>query len=158
MRGLVAIVALPAVALGLAVALAGCGEDRSPEAYCRAFYTTAAPIRQGYVDANENMEQDPLTAFVRVFSAPGDLASIFDSMVPHAPDEIQSDTAAVRDSFKKLQDTMGSAISDPLGAIGGSLVNSLTSAGSFERVDTYLADHCPPNSPLAQQIIRESQD
>jgi hypothetical protein len=139
----------------VAAALLGCGGDeRSPEAYCRAFYTKAAPIRQGYIDANKNVEQNPLDAIVKVLSAPGDMVVIFDGMVDHAPDDIRSDTEEVRESFKKMQESMGDAVSDPLGALGGGIIRSLSSAGSYERVDAYLNQHCPVDSPLAQKIIR----
>jgi len=149
-----AIAALACAAVGITALTACGGEERSPDAYCRAFYTKAAPIRQGYIDANESLEQDPLSAFVKIVSAPGDMVVIFDGMVDHAPDDIRSDTEEVRDSFKEMQDSMGDAISNPLGALGGSLVRSLSSAGSYQRVDAYLNQHCPVDSPLAQEIIR----
>jgi len=142
--------------LGVLVALSGCGgEERSPEAYCKAFYSKAAPIRESYVRADP--EKDPLGAIVTLLSAPGDMVTILDGMTRHAPDEIESDTAQVRDSFKKMQDTMGDAIKDPFGALGSGLVNSLTSAGAFQRVDSYLGQHCPVDSELAQKYIREAQ-
>jgi hypothetical protein len=150
---------LTLVATGASVlALSACGnssDERSPEAYCRAFYTKAAPIRQGYVDASANMDADPLTGIVKLLQAPGDMQSIFDGMVDHAPDDIKSDTAQVRDSFKKMADTEGEALSNPLLAAGKGLINSLTSAGAFERVDAYLATHCPVSSKLAQDIIHK---
>ncbi|HEV7493341.1 hypothetical protein [Baekduia sp.] len=149
---------LAAVATGVsALALSACArsEDRSPEAYCRAFYSKAAPIRQSYMDADANMKADPLTGILKLLQAPGDLESIFDSMVDHAPDEIKSDTVQVRDSFKKLADTEGEALSNPLLAMGKGLINSMTSAGAFQRVDTYLTAHCPVDSKLAQDIIHK---
>src|SRR4051794_28900014 len=86
--------------IGVAVLTAGCGGDeRSAEAYCRAFYAKAAPIRQSYVDQNERVNSDPFGSIIKLLQAPGDFVSIFDSMVDHAPDEIKSDTVIVRDSF-----------------------------------------------------------
>jgi hypothetical protein len=131
----------------------GSASERTPEAYCRAFYTKAAPIRQKYLEADANMNKDPLSAMVALLSSPGDLESIFGGMVDHAPDDIKADTEQVRDSFKKAQDSMADAISSPLKALGAGLVNSLTSAGAFQRVGDYLDAHCPVDSPLAQKII-----
>jgi hypothetical protein len=137
-------------------ACGGSGGDRSAEAYCRAFYEHAAPIRKTYVEADKTLEQDPLKSVVTLLGAPGDLASIFGAMVDHAPDEIRSDTEAVRDAFKKQQESVGEALSDPLGAIGDSLGAALTTSGSFARVESYLQRHCPVNSTLAQEIINET--
>ncbi|HEY6731072.1 MAG TPA: hypothetical protein VI039_08620 [Solirubrobacterales bacterium] len=90
-----------------------------------------------------------------LLGSPGDLTVIFDAMVEHAPDEIQSDTEAARDALKDQQDSLGDALSDPLGALGSSLIGGLTSSGSFSRVNTYLEEHCPPDSELAREIIGE---
>jgi hypothetical protein len=141
----------------LLVVLAACGgAERSPEAYCRAFYETAAPIRETYVEADEQMEEDPIGSLLTLLGSPGDLVVILDTMAAHAPDDIRSDTEAARDALAEQQDSLGDALSDPLGAIGGGLIAGLTSAGSFSRVDSYLAEHCPLDSELAQEFIDES--
>ena len=138
--------------------LAGCGgSERSAEAYCKAFYETAAPIRESYVEADKEVENDPLQSIVTLLGSPGDLSVIFDSMVAHAPDEIRADTEAARDAMKQEQEAVGEGLSDPLGALGKSLGAGLTSSGSFERVDSYLNEHCPVNSDLAQSIIHGSE-
>lgn len=138
--------------------LLGCGgSERSAEAYCRAFYETAAPIRESYVEAGKEMEREPLQSIVTLLGSPGDLVVIFDSMVAHAPDEIRADTEAARDAMKKEQDAVGEGLSDPLGAIGKSLGAGITSSGSFSRVDDYLNQHCPVNSSLAQGIINGTE-
>ena len=148
----------PTLLLMLVGLVVGCGgSERSPEAYCRAFYETAAPIRKTYVEAGDEMESDPLKSIVTLLGSPGDLEVIFNSMVAHAPDEIRSDTEAVRDAMKKEQEAMGEGLSDPLGALGKSLGAGLTSSGSFSRVESYLNEHCPVNSELAQKIIKESE-
>lgn len=145
-----------AATAGLVASLAACGgPERSAQAYCRAFYETAAPIRDSYVEANEEIEEDPLSAIVTLLGSPGDLVVIFDSMAKHAPDEIRADTETARDALKDQQDSLGDVLSDPLGAIGSGVVAGLTSSGSFARVDGYLAEHCPVDSELAQDIIDE---
>lgn len=146
-----------AAALALAISLTACGgSTRSPEAYCRAFYETAAPIREHYVEADKEVEKDPLSALVTLLGAPGDLTVIFDRMAEHAPGEIKADTEEARDSLKKQQESLGEALSNPLGAIGSGLIAGLTSSGSFTRVGNYLQEHCPVDSELAQEIIDES--
>jgi hypothetical protein len=149
------------VAAGLAMLtllLFGCGgSDRSPEAYCRAFYETAAPIRQTYVEADQEMESDPLQSIVTLLGSPGDLQVVFNSMVSHAPDDIKADTEAVRDAMAKEQEAIGEELSDPLGALGKGLGAGLTSSGSFLRVERYLSEHCPVDSQMAQSIISESE-
>jgi hypothetical protein len=153
-QGVFVLLALAAIALSLA---ACGGSERSSEAYCRAFYETAAPIRETYVQADEELEDDPLQSIVTLLGSPGDMAVIFDTMTAHAPDEIRADTEAARDAMKKEQDAIGDGLSDPLGALGGSLAAGLTSSGSFSRVDDYLNQHCPVDSSLAQGIIHGSQ-
>jgi hypothetical protein len=151
------------VAAVAALALTACGggggdqDERSPEAYCTAFFTKAAPIRQSYVEAGKNAEADPLTAIVKSLSSPGDLQSIFDGMIDHAPDDIKADTTIVRDAFKDMRSTMGDAVRDPFGALVKNLAGSLSSAGAFQRVGDYLDAHCPVTSDLAQKIIKRSE-
>jgi hypothetical protein len=78
-------------------------------------------------------------------------------MAAHAPDEIRADTEAARDAMKEQQDAIGEGLSDPLGALGNSLAAGVTASGSFSRVDSYLAQHCPVDSTLAQNIINGSE-
>jgi hypothetical protein len=150
-------VRLPLALSGLTVTVAvlsACGgPERSPEAYCRAFYESAAPLRDEYVEAEESVEEDPLGAIATILKSPGDLKVMLDRMAEHAPDEIKSDTEAARDAMAEQQEALGDALSDPLAAIGGSLAAGLTSSGSFSRVDSYLGEHCPVDSELAQEEI-----
>ncbi len=143
----------------LALLPTGCGggSDRSADAYCRAFYETGAPIRETYVHADEEVESNPLQSIATLLGSPGDLAVIFHTMAEHAPDEIRADTEAAQQAMEKEQEAVGEGLSDPLSALGKSLGAGLTSSGSFERVETYLDDHCPVNSSLAQSIIHESE-
>lgn len=143
--------------LTLTVGLAACGgPERSAEAYCRAFYETAAPLRADYEEADENAEEDPLGAIATILRSPGDLKVMLSKMAEHAPDEVKADTEAARDALEDQQDAIGDVFSDPLGAIGGGLIAGLTSSGSFSRIDAYLGEHCPVDSELAQEAIAEA--
>ena len=109
------------------------------------------------MEADEQIEEDPIGSVVTLLGSPGDLTVIFDAMSAHAPDEIRSDTEAARDALEDQQDSLGDALSDPLGAIGSGVIAGLTSSGSFARVDAYLAEHCPLDSELAREVIDESE-
>ena len=91
----------------LALVVAGCGQERSPEAYCDAFWDKAIPLHEQYTKAAEEAEANPIGAIMNLFSSPRDLAGVFDSMAKAAPEEIRTDTEAVRDSFNKLADSYG---------------------------------------------------
>jgi hypothetical protein len=150
------VAALAVLAL-LTVGLAACGgAERSADAYCRAFYETAAPLREDFEEADENAEEDPLGAIATILRSPGDLKVMLSKMAEHAPDEIKADTEAARDALEDQQDAIGDVFSDPLGAIGGGLIAGLTSSGSFSRIDAYLGEHCPVDSELAQEAIAEA--
>jgi len=146
--------AILSICLGAAAAgISACGseaEARTPEAYCRAFYEKGVPLHDEYEDAAQNMETDMLGGLLTLMQSPGDMATLLDDMSAHAPDDIRSDTEAARDALKKQQESMGDAISDPLGALGSSLGLALTSSGSFERVDEYLNEHCPLDGDMAE--------
>jgi len=148
----IGVVVLAAVAGALGVS--ACGDEaeaRTPEAYCRAFYEKGVTLHDEYQQASDNMETDLLGGMITLFSAPGDLATLLDDMAAHAPDEIRSDTEAVRDAFKKQQDSMGDALTNPLGALGSGLATALTTSGSFRRVDEYLGEHCPLDGEMARE-------
>jgi len=140
--------------------VAACGDQsatsaKSPEAYCRSFYSAAAPLHDKYTEVNANAKSDPLMGLATILSSPGDLATVFDGMVSHAPSDIEADTVAVRESFRQLQGNLAKSASDPLGGLASSLVAGLASNGSIERVGNYLQAHCPLNSSIARAYIKQ---
>jgi hypothetical protein len=133
----------------LAIAGVGCsqGDGRSTAAYCKAYWDGAVPFHdrvQGAVDRKAMFE-----TLANLLSASGDMAVIFDHMAQAAPVDIRPDTEAVRDSLKKAQDAQGDAVMNPLKAILSGAVTGLSSAGSWDRVETYLNNNCP--APAAVQ-------
>jgi hypothetical protein len=144
------------IGLGAMTGLTACGGsggDRSAAAYCDAFYSGAAPLHAKMTQAAASSSSDPLTGFATAISSIGDLESIFDRMDKHAPDEIESDTAQVRDSLKRLQENLGAGAQNPIGALASNVVTSLTSAGAFQRVGDYLQAHCPLGSAVARKYV-----
>jgi hypothetical protein len=67
---------------------------------------------------------------------------MFDRLAKVAPDEIQSDVEHIRDSLKEQQQAAGGAVGDPLGALGRSLVSGLMTMDSWQRVGSYVDQHC----------------
>ena len=59
-----------------------------------------------------------------------------------APDDIEPDVAAIRDSMQKQIDRMPDSAKDPLGGVLGGILAGLTTMGSWERVGNYVTDHC----------------
>lgn len=136
----------------LALVVAGCGQERSPEAYCDAFWDKAIPLHEQYTKAAEEAEANPIGAIMNLFSSPRDLAGVFDSMAKAAPEEIRTDTEAVRDSFNKLADSYGDTMKDPLGGLLGSLGNALSVGNAMGRVDKYMSQHCgTPAEAIAER-------
>jgi hypothetical protein len=150
------VVALALSAIALLSAGCGSSSQRTPQAYCRAYYSKAAPIRRGYLEDDRQAKTNPLGTLVKLLAAPGDLESIFAGMVDHAPDDIKDDTAQVRDAFKQLASSEGESLANPLKALTGNLGTALSASGAFTRVDAYLQANCPVNGAFAQQVIKES--
>lgn len=128
------------------ITLAGCGgsEARSVEAYCK----TMAKHRDQYLAAMSNTGD--LAGILGAAGAIGDLKIMWDEMAKVAPNEIRSDTEAVRDSWKKAEEA---AISGDFQTLLG---NALFNSGPIERVDAYIIANCDPyiSTPLDDGIAR----
>jgi hypothetical protein len=136
------------VSLVCSVLVGGCGESRSTEAFCSTLEDQMVSLRAKYDDraAGLDPEGDPLMALIvalgSLVEAQGDLVVMFDRLEKVAPEEIQPEVAAVRDSMKDQLDSVGDAVGDPLGALGGALVAGLASMGSYSAVQQYIESNC----------------
>ena len=138
-------------AVALALSVSGCGSsDRSPTAYCEAYYVGAAPLVRQENAAAGNAASDPLGALATGLASIGGLETVFDSMDQHAPADIEPATAQVRDSLKSLESSAGQG---PLNALASGLISSLMSADAYQQVGNYLNAHCPLTSALAQRYV-----
>lgn len=136
-----------AVAVMLAAAclqLSGCGSGRSVAAVCNVWDTEGLALHERYEHDAKNVKSfgSMLTDLASVLGAPGELAHMMSRMAGVAPTEVQPDFESVAEAFKKLADSESTAIADPLGAIGGNLVDALSSEGSFSRVNAFISSNC----------------
>ena len=145
--GLTSCPALAVLTLGMWASLCGCsGSTRSVAAACQVWDTRGLALHEKY-EAVANAEKTSGTAgvlsmFASAFGAPNELAHLMSEMANVAPPESQPDFESVASAFKKLSESEGKAITDPLGAITSAVVESAATSGSYERVDSFLATNC----------------
>jgi hypothetical protein len=124
----------------------GSGSTRSVAAVCHVWDTQGLALHEKYEAADKAAKADGakgiLSVLASAIGAPNELAHLMTQMADVAPPESQSDFETVASAFKKLSDSEGKAITDPLGAIAGDLVEPAATSGSFERVDSFLATNC----------------
>ena len=136
-----------AVAAVLGVLCFGCAPTRSVEAFCATYHDEKAAFidkyneRQDAVDSMEGLDGIVL-GLGSAIEAVGDTKVMFDKLEAVAPEEIQADVAAVRDSLQQQLEAAGEVASDPFGAFGSGLVSGLASMGSWDRVDHYIQENC----------------
>jgi len=104
----------------LVVSLTACGGGtaRSVQAYCN----TVAKHRDRYLSAMDTANSaGGLGGLLGGVAAIGDIKSMWVDLAKIAPDEIQTDTEAVRDAWKQSEEA--SLKGDYLGAITAALTN-----------------------------------
>jgi hypothetical protein len=133
--------------LGSCLFLAACGgSGRSLTAVCKVWDTEGLALHEKFENANKSSGSQGaagvLAALVSVIGAPNELARLMNQMAAVAPPNVQPDFEAVGTAFRKLSESESKAFTDPLGALGGSLVESLSVSGSFSRVNVFLGTNC----------------
>ncbi len=144
---------IAAATLVLAMGLAGCSSGRSVEAFCSTYWDEKKAYVEKYDQAAEdvNSATDPLTGLVggtvMIASSIGDVVVMFDKLEKAAPESIQPDVAAIRDSMKSQLDGLSGAGANPLAALATGLVQGLTTTGSWQRVGDYVIAECGEKGP-----------
>ena len=117
---------------GLILTGAGCANSRSTAAYCAAM----EKHKSRYLSAMDTATAaGGLGSLVQAAGAVGDLKVMWKDMAEAAPDDIRSDTEAVRDAWAKQEEAALSG--NWKASLGGALANS----GSMARVDAYVRQH-----------------
>lgn len=137
----------PIIALALLglLPLAACGDGRSPEAFCstmethRERYLEATDAALGEVQRGDGAGL--LAGSAQMVVALGDLQVMWKDLADVAPDDIRSDVEVIRDATEKQLEAAGSG-GDALSALTSGLMSGLTNAGSYQRVDSYVREHC----------------
>jgi hypothetical protein len=134
------------VALLVVAGLGGCAQSRSPDAFCEVMaehrdrYEVATSSAIAAVEGGD--AAGLITGTAGMIAALGDLQLMWDELADVAPDEIVADVEKVRDHNQEQLDSVGDAISDPFGALAGSLASGLVNSGSYTRLNDYADEHC----------------
>lgn len=134
MRGMHRLLTLSAFII-LMTSLSACGgaSARSVTAYC----DTVAKHRDRYLAAmDEASSSGGLEGLLTGVGAIGDIKTMWVDLAKVAPDEIQTDTEAVRDAWKDTEDAANS------GNYIGIFTSAFSNSGPAERVNDYIVENC----------------
>lgn len=133
------------VALLAAALVAGCGDARTPEAFCSTMethqdrYLEATNAALGEVQRGDGAGL--LAGSAQMVSALGDLQVMWKDLAEVAPDDVRSDVEIIRDATAQQLEA-AQAGGDALSMLSSGLLSGLTNAGSYQRVDAYVREHC----------------
>lgn len=146
-RGRTMSVGLHAVLTGfvasiVVLALAGCGDGRSPEAVCKTWLKEGQAINDRYGKSTASADDNPLPLMADLLGAPGRLADMMNKVASVAPKDIEPAFKKLADAFTEISEKMGKNAFNPLGAIVDSLTLGFRTKGAEEDVNAYLQEHC----------------
>lgn len=127
------------------VPLTACGGDRTPEAFCSTMethkdrYLQATDAALGEVQRGDGAGL--LAGSAQMVTALGDLQVMWKDLAEVAPDDIRSDVEVIRDATEEQLEAAGSG-GDTLSMLSSGLLSGLTNAGSYQRVDAFVREHC----------------
>lgn len=142
---LAAAVGLLVLLLTLAT-LTGCAPKRSVAAFCGVIKDQSLQLHAKYMQADQGAHSNTFTGEMQYLGAAlgteGDMELMFRKLDQVAPDDIEPDVAQVLEAYQKAQDAAGGSFTNPLGALGGSLVAGLSSMGAEHDIETYVNQNC----------------
>lgn len=133
-----------------ALLVVGCSNepDRSAAAVCATYERESIRLYGKYSAqaAALDPEADPLAGLVgslgMILETQGDFAVLFDRLAMVAPEEIEPEVLAVRDSFKQQAEAMQGAAASPFGSLVSGLFAGLQAQGSYRQAEDYLVASC----------------
>jgi hypothetical protein len=144
------------LALGAAQLTACSGSDapqRSVQNFCDTYNSEKANFQSRYAPLESGSQPQSgeavLTDLIMGFQSLGDVTVILTKLDAVAPNDIEPDVAAVLDSWKGMQSTLGDEASNVLnpsgllGAVLKGLLASVESGGSWDRLGNYIETNCP---------------
>lgn len=137
-----------AALLSVSLAMVACSPERSVASFCATFEQESVRLQDKYQQRMEaaGASNDPLGALLlgmgTLLEAQGDFVVLFNRLEQVAPTEIQPEVAAVRDTFKQQAEQMAELGKSPFGALAASLISGMSAQGSYQRVDSYVQQHC----------------
>jgi hypothetical protein len=144
------------VAAAACLVMAGCSGSTAPtrsvKQFCDTYNSEKSKFQSKYAPLESGGTPKTaggiLTDLLMGFQSLGDATVILTKLDKVAPDDIEPDVAAVLDSWKGMQGTLGDEASNafnPQGLIGAMLKGMLASVesnGSWTRVGNYVQQHC----------------
>jgi hypothetical protein len=122
------------------------GSSRSAAAVCKVWDTQGLALHNKFVALDRAQASGGasgmLSSLVGLLGAPNDLATLMSQMAAVAPSSSEPDFTALAASFTKLSNAESQAVTDPLGALGSSLLSAVAVNGSFDRVNRFLSVNC----------------
>jgi len=116
------------------------GPTRSAAAFCAVYFQQKHQYLSTY--ASHNYQNDPLGGLVNAIGAVSDWVPMFEKMDAVAPPDIEPDVQNIVDSLKQQEQQAGQAVSNPLSALGSSLVTAMMSSASWDHVSQYVEQNC----------------
>lgn len=136
-----------AAVLGVvSMVLAGCGSERSPEAFCGTMDKHKERYLAAMDSATESLESGTaggaLAGLGGGLAAISDLQAMWEELADVAPEDIRVDVELIRDENQKQLDAAGENLDNPLGALGSAMMSGFKTYGAYQRVDEFTGTHC----------------
>ena len=129
-----------------ALALSGCADGRSVEAFCTTLDSETRRLGEkyqaeaDYVEARAGGVEGLFIAAGTALEAQGDIVALFDRLTDVAPSEIQADVEAVHGVLEEQVEAIRSG--DFIAMLSSSTLGALQVSGSAERVDEFILTNC----------------